>query len=149
MNLSGQTGLRDYLFDEIFLGRSETDGLLSHQFIASYGGFKTPTFFYRQAKSWMLSINATSSLPGLIPFRVFANAGIFDGAELPDITGNFSWEIGIDLPVIKDIFVLYFPFLYSNDIKYAIDQQKLSKGDLIRFELHLHKLNPIKLIKKY
>jgi hypothetical protein len=147
MNLSGRDGQHDYLFDEVFLGRSERDGILSQQFVNDFAGFKAPTSFFLEASKWMGGINVSTTLPGLLPFRLFASAGTSDNAGISDQFGKISWEIGVDLPVIKDIFVVSFPFAYSDDIRYAIDKQKLNKGSLIRFELHINKLNPIHLLK--
>jgi hypothetical protein len=149
MSLSGKTGERDFLFDDVFLGRTENEGLLSQQFVNDYSGFKTPTSYYRLAEKWMFGFNASTTLPELIPFRLFASVGSFDNADNNGQYGKISWEIGVDLPVIKDIFVVSFPFAYSNDIKYAIEDQKLKKSNLIRFELRLNELNPLKLIKSY
>lgn len=147
MSLSGRSGINDYLFDEVFLGRSEEKGILSQQFVNDYAGFKTPASFYRLAEKWMFGFNVSTTLPGLLPFRLFANTGVFDNSDDDGLYGKISWEIGIDLPVIKDIFVIYLPFAYSKDIKYAIDQQDLHMGNLIRFELHLNMLNPLDIIK--
>ena len=149
MSLSGKTGERDFLYDEVFLGRTESEGILSQQFVNDYAGFRTPTSYYRLAEKWMIGMNASTTLPGLIPFRLFASAGTFDGADNNGQYGKVSWEIGVDLPVIKDIFVVSFPIAYSKDIQYAIEDQELNKSDLIRFELHINELNPMKLIKSY
>ena len=147
MSLSGRTGLQDYLFDEVFLGRSESDGILSQQFVNDFGGFISRTSYFHESNKWMAGINMNTTLPGLLPFRLFANIGSFDNAGIGDQFGKISWELGVDLPVIKDIFVIYLPFAYSKDIKYAIDKLKLNTGELIRFELHLKKLNPLTILK--
>ena len=148
ISLSGKSGKDDYLFDEIFLGRTEENGILSQQFENDYAGFKTPTSFYRIAEKWMFGFNLNTTLPGLLPFRLFANTGIFDNSDNRGEYGKISWEIGVDLPIIKDIFVIYFPFTYSKDIKDGVDGQKLHAGNLIRFELHLNMLNPFDSIKR-
>ena len=147
MNLNGRSGMYDYLFDEAFLGRSEIDGILSKQFVNDYAGFKSPTSFFRQAQKWMFGFNVNTTLPGFIPFRLFANTGIFDNSDFDGRFGKISWELGVDLPIIKDIFVISLPFAYSDDIKYLIDKEKLKPLDLIRFELHLNMLNPLNFIK--
>ena len=147
MNLTGKSGIEEYLFDEVFLGRTEKNGILSKQYLNDYAGFRTPTFFYRLSEKWMIGFNATTSLPGLIPFRIFVNTGIFDNSDDGGTYGKVSWELGVDLPIIKDIFVISLPFAYSDDIKYLIDKEKLKPLDLIRFELHLNMLNPLNFIK--
>ena len=150
LQLSGTSGPDDYMFDEVFLGRSETHGFWSHQFVANDAGFKTPSLFYRKAEKWMGAMNMETSLPGLIPFRVFASFASFENAGNKDLPGSaaLSWEAGVSVPVIKDIFVFYFPVKYSNDFKYVVDNENLKYYNLIRFELHLKALNPLHLIRK-
>lgn len=148
MRLSGVSGADDYLFDEVFPGRTETKGLWSQQFVADDAGFKVPTLFYRKGNEWMVGVNASTTLPGILPFKLFADIGSFNDAQkgYPEARA-ISWDWGIELPVIKDIFVVYFPVGYSKDIAYVVDQQELHYGNLIRFELHLRKLNPLDLFR--
>ena len=144
MRLSGTDGSHDYLFDEIFPGRNANKGVFAQQFVVADAGFKMPTFFYRKANQWMVGINASTSLPGLLPFRLFADIGSFNDAQsgYPGARA-ISWEWGVELPIIKDIFVLYFPITYSEDLKYIVDREELHYGNLVRFEFHLNKLNPL------
>ncbi len=147
MSLGGKMGTEDYLFDEVFLGRSEETGILSNQFTSDYAGFKSPTSFYRLAQEWMMGVNVSTTLPGMIPFRLFASVGSFNDHPIADITGNISWELGVDLPIIKDIFIISLPFAYSEDIKYGLEKQNLEGVKAIRFEIHLKNLNPLDYIK--
>jgi hypothetical protein len=150
MNMSGKSGLDDYLFDEVYFGRSEEPSSFGGtQFTQDYAGFKSPTSFYRQANNWMTGINVTTTLPGMIPFRLFASIGAFDHHELNEFNDPVSWEIGVDLPVIRDVLIVSLPFMYSDDIKYALKQEGLEGVNAIRFELHLTKLNPLDYIKNF
>lgn len=148
-NLSGTAGSGDYLYNDIFLGRTESTGLFSHQFIRNAAGFTAPTRFYRKSDQWMVGLNASTTLPGFIPFRLYANIGTFNDANKIGADENYgiSWELGVELPVMKDVLSIYLPFAYSRDIKYVIDQNELNTTDLIRFELHLQKLNPLSYIR--
>ena len=148
--LSGTPGNRDYLYDDIFIGRTEETGLFSRQFIRNDAGFTTPTLFYRKASEWMVGLNASTTLPGFIPFRLYVNVGTFNDSDLPAgtvETSGVSWELGVELPLMKEVLTVYFPFAYSNDIQYINDEQGFNFGDLIRFELHLQKLNPLNYIR--
>lgn len=147
MSLSGRTGERDYLFEEVFIGRTEETGITSKQFTEDYAGFKTPTSFFRLAQEYMFGINVNTTLPGLLPFRLFLNVGTFDRSDNQGEFEKYSWEAGVDIPIIKDIFVIYYPFAYSKDIKNAVEGQDLGKKDLLRFELHFNMLNPLDFIK--
>jgi hypothetical protein len=146
---SGNSGLDDYLFDEVFLGRSESSGILSQQFYTADAGLRIPTLFYRKADEWMIGINLSTTLPGKIPFRLYANISSYNDAKsaYPE-SEAISYEAGVELPLIKDIFVVYFPLIWSSDIQYVYDQQDWSYGNLIRWELRLTKLNPLEQIRK-
>ena len=147
-NLSGTTGATDYLYDDIYLGRTETNEIWSQQFNRTGAGFTAPTLFYRKAEKWITGFNASTTLPGLIPFKLYANVGTFDNAKLSFIDfSGITWELGVEFPVIKNVLTIYFPFAYSKDIKYAIDSQNLNFGNTIRFELHLQNLNPLTYIR--
>jgi hypothetical protein len=148
LQLSGYSGSTDYLFDEVFLGRTETTGLSSHQFVATEGGFVIPTSYYRLSEKWLAAVNLKTSLPGILPIRLFADFGTFDHANSMATGSKISYEAGIEFNVIKDIFTIYLPLFYSDDIQDIVDKNSLGLGDLVRFELHLNKLNPFTLIKQ-
>jgi hypothetical protein len=147
MNISGRDGLHDYLFDNVFIGRSETENIFSQQFADDYAGFKTPGSYFMDANKWMIGINASTTLPGILPFRLFGNVGTFDNAGIAGQFSKISWEMGIELPIIKDVFIIYYPFAYSRDIQYAVDRQGLNKGDLLRFQLNVNYFHPLNLLK--
>lgn len=149
MKLSGQTGAEDFLFDEVFPGRGTIDGFWSQQYVQTDGGFHHPTLFYRKADKWMVGLNASTTLPGFIPFRLYMSIGTFNDAkqESQDADG-ISWEAGVEWPVIKDIFTVYLPITQSKDLNYIIDRENLHYGERIRFEINFHKLNPLEWLRK-
>ncbi len=133
----------DPLFDEVFLGRSKNTGILAQQFSRQEGGLTVPTFSYRLGEDWIGGLQMSTTLPGLLPFRLYAGlCAISPGSEA------ISYEAGIELPLLKDIFVIYFPMLWSDDIDYILESEDISYEKLIRFELNLNKLNPLELIRK-
>ncbi|NJL77363.1 MAG: M1 family metallopeptidase [Saprospiraceae bacterium] len=76
--LTGTTGSgaeRDYLYDEMLLGRSENDGLLAHQIFSRDAGFKTLTSVGR-SRDWMLGVNLRTTLPGKLPIALLQMAPI-------------------------------------------------------------------------
>lgn len=149
LRLSGYSGTDDYLFEGLFPGRSETSGIWSQQFLPEDGAFKTPTLFYRRSSQWMLAVNGSTSLPGILPFRIFFDLGTFNNfSKVIAVNYNFSFDAGIEVRLIKDIFAVYFPVFYSDDIKYVIDREHLNFGRLIRFELNLEKLGPLYRLRK-
>lgn len=149
LRTSGYGGLDDYLFDEVFLGRSESTGILSQQFYTADAGLNIPTSFYRKADEWMTGLNLSTTLPGKIPFKIYANiSGYNKAAEAYPEAKAVSFDAGVELPIIKDIFVIYFPLVWSSDIDYIIEQRDWNYGNLIRWELRLTKLNPLNLLRK-
>ena len=150
LRMSGWDGREDYQYSEVFLGRSETDGLLSHQFIIQDGGFKVPTASGLSG-TWLTALNFKTSLPGLLPVRLFADLGFYDYKDYPaEYRALPMFDYGVEIDVVKDIFVVYLPIGWSSDIEYYYSQntETFAKyASKIRFEFNLSKLNPIELIR--
>ncbi|MFM2136123.1 MAG: hypothetical protein RL021_1523 [Bacteroidota bacterium] len=138
----------DYLFDEVFLARSEATGILSQQFVPMEGGFSSRTYYYRQSSKSMGVVGVKAAVPGKLPVFLFANFAAFDQPRLSYNQNKISWEGGIEIRVVKDIFTVYLPLLFSKDINYAMEQQDLDFVERIRFELHLKKLNPLEKLNR-
>ena len=139
---SGAVGQYDYLYDYIYLGRSEPngDGLFSKQFTEADGGFKTFSTV-GDTKDWMFAVNLKSALP-LPLIRIFADAGISNA-------GNFQYDAGIYVPLIRNIFEVYFPLVYSDDIKTYNDIYAPEFKDRIRFTLNLHIVKPFDWLRNF
>lgn len=141
------TGYQDYLFDEVFLGRSETKGILSQQFTATQGGFKVATVGVGQAKTWLAALNIKVPFPGKIPLYFFADAGAFDKSTVNTFKSetDFMYDAGVEVRLIPKVLSVYFPFLYSDNIKEGYESFPETYGTYlkkIRFELNISKLNP-------
>lgn len=143
--LSGQTGRQDYLFDPIYLGRTETDGVLANQFTETDGAFK----FYSplgQTSEWMVALNIKSSLANLkLPVKVYGDIGTtgLDGLGKE----NFIYNAGLCLSLSDNILEIYFPLLLSKDLQDYKEAAKLNYPETVRFTLNLNLLNPFDLIK--
>ncbi|MBK5285889.1 MAG: M1 family metallopeptidase [Bacteroidia bacterium] len=150
LRMGGYNGSNDYVYEHVYLGRTETSGILSRQFAAEEGGFKTPTAT-GQSNSWLLSINLKTNIPGRIPVKLFADFGVYDESALPeDLKQGLMYDYGLEITVIPDIFSIYFPLGFSDDIKryYDVNEDRFGKwSQRIRYELRLEKLNPVKLIR--
>ncbi len=148
VRVDGMNYSDDYLFDEIFLARSENSGILAQQFSVSEGGMTIPTFGNHLADKWLLSTHMSTTLPGILPFRIYLGLSTYnDASDYPESV-TISYEAGIEFPVLKDIFVIYFPLMWSSDIRYILDKEEVKYGEIIRFELNLKKLNPLEFIRK-
>ncbi len=150
LRMSGWDGREDYEYSEVFLGRSEMDGLLSHQFVIQDGGFKVPTASGISG-TWLAALNLKTSLPGILPVRLFADLGFYDYKDYPiEYRALPMFDYGAEIDIVKDIFVVYLPTGWSSDIDYYYSQNPDVFGKYsskIRFELNLSKLNPIELIR--
>ncbi|MEO8086346.1 MAG: M1 family metallopeptidase [Bacteroidota bacterium] len=152
---NGQTGnnngiYQDYIFDETFMGRSEDKGLLSQQFTATQGGLKVATDYVGQAKTWLGAINVKVPFPGKLPLYFFADIATFDKQKLYlyKTETDFVYDAGIEVRIIPKILSVYFPFLYSANVRDVYDQYPDKYGSYwkkIRFELNISKLNPFTL----
>lgn len=98
----------DYLFQLNYIGRSESSGIFSQQFILAEGGFKS-VFSQRFANQFLVSFNSSI---GLWKWIEFYN----DVAFLKNRGRNlfFAYENGIRFNFITDILEFYFP-LYTNN----------------------------------
>ena len=104
----GLDKVNDYLFQLGYLGRSESTGIFSQQFILAEGGFKS-VLSTRYANQFMLSGNSSIGLWRWL--EVYNDAAILKnkGENL-----FFAYENGIRLNFINNIFEIYFP-IYSNN----------------------------------
>ena len=97
-----------YLFLDNYLGRSESSGLLSQQFIMAGGGFKS--FFEEPTtNNFMLTTNLNIGIWKWIE-------GYLDLGMLKDDIGEsrYFYGSGIRLNLLPDFFELYFPVSSSN-----------------------------------
>lgn len=154
LNMSGYStdefivnrSVQDYTFDHVFLGRSESEGVLSKQFVAAEGGFKA--YSLAQSTSWLVAMNFKTNIPGRVPVKLFADMGWLHKDYAND--KSFMYDYGIELTIIQNAFSIYIPFGFSDDIKdyYDLHEDRFGNWyDRIRYELRLEKLNPLKLIR--
>ncbi|MFD0988555.1 metalloprotease [Mariniflexile jejuense] len=99
----------DYLFEYPYLGRSESSGIFSQQYIDAEGGFKSkfdPDT--RFANQWISTANASTTLWKYV--LLYGDLGLvkskFNNAK-------FVYDSGIRINLVTDYFEIYFP-LYSN-----------------------------------
>jgi hypothetical protein len=97
----------DYLFDYGYLGRSESTGIFSQQYIDAEGGFKSK-LQSAFANQWISTINTSTTLWKYI--LAYSDIGLvknkFDNVK-------FVYDSGIRVNLVTDYFEIYFP-IYSN-----------------------------------
>ncbi|SFZ91991.1 hypothetical protein SAMN05428642_102469 [Flaviramulus basaltis] len=97
----------DYLFDYSYLGRSESTGIFSQQYIDAEGGFKskleTP-----YANQWITTFNTSTTLWKYV--LAYGDIGLLKNKfETP----KFVYDSGIRINLVTDYFEIYLP-VYSN-----------------------------------
>lgn len=117
------TAQNDFLYDELFFGRSEQQGVAAHQIVIKEGGFKIPTPKYAQSigqsDDWLAAINLKSDLPlGPLPLRLFFDAGTFaNAAHLTPSGSKILFAGGLELHLLNDFFTLHVPLIMSEDYR--------------------------------
>lgn len=98
----------DLTFQTNLLGRSESVGLFSQQFIYSEGGFKSK-LDTRYANDWMTTINASLNIWNWV--QVYGDIGLVKNNGIP---AQFLYDSGIHLNLVPDYFELFLPVQSSN-----------------------------------
>ena len=117
----------DYLYDNYLLGRSESSGFFSQQYVRFDGAFKSQINEYNP-NSFMLSLNSGITLWKWI--EAYFDYGLFKNKNNP-ITSGF--DTGFRLNIVENYFELFFP-IYSSEDFYLNENSYSSR---IRFILTL------------
>lgn len=145
--MSGFRGYQDYLYDNIYLGRTETEGLLANQFSESEGAFKFYSA-YGQSGKWIAALNLKSSLGNLkLPVNLYADLGMSADDVIPN--QKLLYNAGLCLSLRKNIFEIYFPLLLSEDLQKYNEANYDSYLETIRFTLNLNLINPFDLVRNF
>ena len=143
--MSGFNGYQDYLFDYNYVGRNEPTGLGFAQFSENDGAFKVWTPLGQTSK-WLLTVNIKSPTVGKLPLKLFADIGASEFNESLN-KDKILYTAGVQLCIFRNICEIYFPLIYSKDIKTALQaNNKDSFFDTIRFTLNLHNIKPKNII---
>ncbi|MFK7932169.1 MAG: M1 family metallopeptidase [Saprospiraceae bacterium] len=151
--ISGITGSnifqRDYLFEELLLGRNDGRGIWSNQIFDRDANLRTISNIGSSA-DWMIGIGLAADLPIGIPLRPYIDAAIYPDAFVDEV--NFTYSGGFAIPIVNDIFEIYLPFINSKDIKNGVKWQEredennfVSFFRRVTFKLDFTKLNPVKV----
>ncbi len=151
--LSGNNGKTDYLYNEVMLGRSESifsNNILGHQIINNNGNMRNVISFLDGTSTWMLSSSNEASLPGIIPFRIYADFGFYPYKNLnASVTKpQLFTTAGITLPLFKETLEIFVPIFQSKQFL-AFNLFNYSIANSIGFKLNLNKLEPFKLIDNF
>lgn len=159
----GNTGVFDYLFDQSQFGRGENPGsssMFAQQLMPGGTQFSSPTLL-SGTDSWLTSINLTTTIPGIIPIKLFADAAFVNEKTL-QINGNtntvttsykvqFYYVGGFRLDLFSDVLQVNFPVIASQQITDVWEGNNggssVPYGKRISFMFNLNKLNPVKGVR--
>lgn len=118
----------DYLFEYPYLGRSESTGIYSQQYIQAEGGFKSKleTPF---ANQWLTTLNASTTLWKYV--LVYGDAGLVKNKFN---TTEVVYDSGIRIDLVTDYFEIYLP-LYSN-LGWEIGQPRYDQKIRFKFTVN-------------
>jgi hypothetical protein len=114
-------GRNDYLYEEVYFGRNETEGIAAQQISGGKeGGFKLPTPYYSvplgRSDDLMFSLNLKSDLPlKSLPVRAFFDVMTYsNAAKISPTSAKMLYEGGLEL-YIGTRFSLHLPLILSRD----------------------------------
>jgi len=150
-NLSDRSltnGSKDYAYDNLYFGRSETDEFISRQIALRDGAFKAYTPFGSYKKN-LFALNLDIDLPINFPLGFYIDLGTTDGLK-EDIKSAYNMDVavsysaGISFKVISNLVAIYVPLLNSKEINEYNSFSETSFGEKIRFTFNIHELNPLR-----
>ena len=117
----------DYLFDYALIGRSESTGLFSRQFVNAEGAFKSK-FDTRFANQYIFTLNASFNIWNWI--ELYGDAGTYKNRGF---NAKYIYDSGVHLNLVQDYFELFFPVYSSN----GFELNNKNYGERIRFVITL------------
>ncbi len=101
----------DYLFQYGYIGRSETSGIYSQQFIPAEGGFKAK-FDRPFSDNFLLTLNTSIGVWKWI--EAYADLGYINQRKQ---ASRWLYDSGIRLNLVPDFLEIYFPLYNSNGLQ--------------------------------
>ena len=139
--MSGYSGINDYMFDYNYLGRIEQSGFSFAQFVENDGAFKIWSPIGQTSK-WLFAVNFKSPKVSKLPLKFFVDLGTSEYNESLKID-RVIYCAGFEICLFKNICEIYFPLVYSADIKeYLVLNKRNGFTNTIRFTLNLHNIIP-------
>jgi hypothetical protein len=157
IRLSGASGLEDYEYEHLYLGRFENvineDHVdwLAQQFVSTEGGFSSYDP-YAFSDRWLATLGIVCKIP-VIPVCLYANTGTYSGAgqHVYDVPGDkqvsddrFAYETGFMFR-LGNFLKIYFPAFVSNGISQFNEAYTSNYWQTIRYSIDFNAINPFKL----
>ncbi|MFN8154300.1 MAG: M1 family metallopeptidase [Bacteroidia bacterium] len=142
-------GTTDYAYDDLYFGRTATEGFWYQQMYLRQGGFKSysPLGSYR---SYIAALNINIDLPIPLPIRIYGDIGTAedfkkDVKAVYDVDQLFSYNAGLCLSLARDVVEVYLPLVKSQEIVKYNETNDISLLEEIRFVFNISRLSPANL----
>jgi hypothetical protein len=165
-NMTGPNGYEDYAYQDYFVGRNNFDDFYSRQIMERDGYFKVRTDLLSSKvgrdDNWLFAVNLSSTIPDKInvlkllpvkiPLRLFADLGTNEMLVKNKLKSEqFLYNAGLELRLLNETLVFYFPLLYSKPFKEyiqsTIPENKFWKT--MSFSIQIRQYNWDKIISKW
>ncbi len=154
LTVQAENGSTDMLYDHIYLGRYETEGLWSRQIFNDMGGFRTITPMLQswqngQTVNGLLTITGTADFPlKYIPLKLFFGLGYYSDKQLQFThPKGLLGEMGASIAIWDDVLQINFPLVYSKDFKEDFVSNNYKFKQKISFSMNLAKLHVFNKIR--
>lgn len=157
----GNTGIFDYMFDQSQFGRGEnsfSNSIFARQLMPGEAQFSSPTLI-SSTNSWLLSLNLSSTIPGIIPIKPYADGVLMNDMITSGNTGEVSYEVqfyytaGLRLVLFNEILQVNFPIVASKQIQDVWEGKNggtaVDYAQRISFVFNLNRMNPIPKIRNF
>ena len=155
-------GFNDYRFDQLYLGRSQAEGLFSQQVSQTEGGFKNAfgSPYAGQtgnSNNYILALNFKADLPQRlplgIPLKPYFDLGFYDDAtplgSEKRFHDQFLWSGGFMLEFLQGGLEIYFPMVNAKPLR---DVYKEMGGNnylrRITWSIRIGRVTPMEVIRK-
>ena len=145
--MGGYSGIHDYSYENIYLGRTEPSGsFLGNQITEQDGGFKYPTPV-GQSWDWLMAVNLKADLPAF-PLKAYLDAGTYAGASTAfNGSRTISWVLGVQFVPVKNFLEINFPIAVSPDLRQVADFAFDNYFQQVTFSLYLDRANPFRYLR--
>lgn len=147
-HIGAPTGSEDYLYDNIFLGRSEQTGFFSQQIAPADYSLKVNTTSnpgYGDSNTGYIIANLKTTLPFPSPFFLFADVANYGKIQYsPYETTVFDAGIGFH---IGEFIKIYYPLGFSSDLKNQIVLPNQTPIERILFVINFNLANPFEALR--
>lgn len=154
LTVQSENGTTDMLYDHIYFGRYETEGLWSKQIFGDMGGFRTLT---PSMQSWqngqnvngLVTITGTLDFPmKYVPIKLFYGLGYYVDNQLQFThPRGLLGEMGASIAILDDVLQINFPFLYSQAFKDDFVSNNYKFKNKISFSMNLAKLHIFNIVR--